>query len=141
MVEASFLIPWLCVLFVFLVFFTLYAHDHAVCVHTALECGIKGTYPDGRTNLQIQADVTEELRQKLSERLLWLQEETVEVRVSTARITVRIFGRGSFLPVPEIEVEKEIIRVWPCETLRRTRWMRKGSESTGPAAVLDGNGG
>ena len=39
-VEAAYLVPVICILLVYLVFFTLYAHDYAVCAHTALECGI-----------------------------------------------------------------------------------------------------
>ena len=72
-VEAAYLVPGICILLVYIVFFTLYAHDHAVCVHTVLETAIRGSYPDGRTSGQIRDDMERELAQKLSERLslLW----------------------------------------------------------------------
>ena len=83
-VEAAYLVPGICILLVYIVFFTLYAHDHAVCVHTVLETAIRGSYPDGRTSGQIRDDMERELAQKLSERLLWLQEERVEVGVGSS---------------------------------------------------------
>ena len=130
-VEAAYLVPVICILLVYLVFFTLYAHDYAVCAHTALECGIKGSYPDGRTNEQIRKDVEQELEQKLSERLLWLQEKTVQVQVNMARLTIQISGSGSFLPVSGIEVRREVWRIWPCETLRRSGWLRATEDKNG----------
>lgn len=123
-VEAAFLVPGICILLVYVIFFTLYAHDYAVCIHTALESGIGGSYPDGRTDRQIQEDVEKRLLQKLSERLLWLQEETAEVRINPVKLTICISGTGSFLPVSGIEVKCELYRIRPCETLRRSRWMR-----------------
>ena len=75
--EAALLVPGVCILLVYVVFFTLYAHDCAVCVHTVLEAGIEGCYQDGRSGEKIRADVEQEIRKKLSERLLWLQDETV----------------------------------------------------------------
>ena len=123
-VEAAYLVPGICILLVYIVFFTLYAHDHAVCVHTVLETAIRGSYPDGRTSGQIRDDMERELAQKLSERLLWLQEERVEVQVSPVKIAVLVSGSGSFLPVSGIEVRQELYRIRPCETLRRSRWMK-----------------
>lgn len=38
------LIPGICMLMVYMVFFTLYAHDYAVCIHAVLETGIRGSY-------------------------------------------------------------------------------------------------
>lgn len=125
-VEAAFLIPGICILLVYVIFFTLYAHDYAVCVHTIMESGIGGSYPDGRTDGQIQEDVERRLLQKLSDRLLWLQEETAEVQVNPVKLTICVSGRGSFLPMSEVEVQCEVYRIRPCETLRRSRWMRDG---------------
>lgn len=124
MVEAAYLVPWLCILLVYVVFYTLYAHDYAVCVHTVLESGIRGSYPDGRTSGQIREDVERETAERLSERLLWLQKETVEVQVSPVKITIRVSGHGRFLPVSGIEVRQELYRLRPCETLRRSRWIK-----------------
>ena len=133
MVEAALLVPGICILLVYTVFFTLYAHDSAVCVHTALQAGIKGSYPDGRPAGQRKKDIEKDLLEKLSEQLLWLQEREVEIQVSPLRITLQISGAGSFLPVSGIETEQTVYRIQPCETIRRSRWMREndGGEKDG----------
>ncbi len=123
-VEASYLVPVICILLVYLVFFTLYAHDYAVCAHTVLTSGVKGCYQDGRTGEERREETEKELAQKLSGRLLWLEDEAVEVQVNPVRFTIRMSGKGNFLPVSGIVIEREIYRVQPCETLRRSRWMR-----------------
>ncbi len=123
-VEASYLVPVICILLVYLAFFTLYAHDYAVCAHTVLTSGVKGCYQDGRTGEERREETEKELAQKLSGRLLWLEDEAVEVQVNPVRFTIRMSGKGSFLPVSGIVIEREIYRVQPCETLRRSRWMR-----------------
>ena len=103
--EAALLVPGVCILLVYVVFFTLYAHDCAVCVHTVLEAGIEGCYQDGRSGEKIRADVEQEIRKKLSER---------------------------FLPVDGIEVRQAVYRVRPCEVIRRSRWLRAdGGEKNG----------
>ena len=122
-VEAACLVPGICMLLVYLVFFTLYAHDYAVCIHTVLETGMKGCYPDGRTDRQVREEVEQELSQKLSGRLLWLQDKTVEVKVDPVRVRIRVSGTGSFIPVNGIEVQQTIYKVQPCETVRRSRWL------------------
>ncbi len=130
--EAALLVPGVCILLVYVVFFTLYAHDCAVCVHTVLEAGIEGCYQDGRSGEKIRADVEQEIRKKLSERLLWLQDETVEVSVNPVRLQIRMEGVGSFLPVDGIEVRQAVYRVRPCEVIRRSRWLRAdGGEKNG----------
>ena len=130
--EAALLVPGVCILLVYVVFFTLYAHDCAVCVHTVLEAGIEGCYQDGRSGEKIRADVEQEIRKKLSERLLWLQDETVEVSVNPVRLQIRMEGVGSFLPVGGIEVRQAVYRVRPCEVIRRSRWLRAdGGEKNG----------
>lgn len=131
--EAAFLVPGICMLLVYVVFFTLYAHDCAVCVHTALEAGIQGCYEDGRSQEEIRRDVEQALRQKLSERLLWLQKETVEVSVSPVRLQIRVSGAGHLLPVEGIEVRQNLYRISPCKTIRRSRWLKgvHGGEKDG----------
>ena len=128
-VEAAYLVPGICILLVYLVFFTLYAHDYAVCVHTALETGIKGCYPDGRTDRQVKAELEQELLQKLSGRLLWLEDRAVEVKVDPVRIRIQVSGSGSFLPMDGIKVQQTVCRVQPCETVRRSRWLLDKEES------------
>lgn len=123
--EAAFIVPGICLLLVYMVFFTLYVHDCAVCVHTALESGIKGSYPDGRTDSGRKADMEADLSQKLSERLLWAGEKNVEVQVNPLQITIRIAGTGSFLPVSGLETRQTVYRVYPCRVIRRSRWMKE----------------
>ncbi len=122
--EAAFLVPGICILLVYVVFFTLYAHDCAVCVHTALESGIKGCYQDGRTETQRKEDMERDLSEKLSEQLLWVQGKNVEIQVRPTHVTLQISGTGSFLPVSGLETQQTVYRIQPCETIRRSRWMR-----------------
>lgn len=122
--EACFLVPAVCLLLVYAVFFTMYAHDYAVCANTALESGVKGTYRDRRPDLQIETEVRREIQQKLSERLLWMQHAEVEVNVNPVQLVIRISGKGGFLPVKEIQVQRKIIRTDPCGSVRRSRWLR-----------------
>jgi len=122
-VEAAYLVPGLCILLVYLVFFTLYAHDYAVCVHTALECGIQGSYVDARSDRQVEADLRQKLLQKLPQRLLWLQNETVEVKADPVRIGIKVSGTGSFLPVDGIHIQQTIYRINPFSIVRRRRWL------------------
>lgn len=123
-VEASYLVPFICLLLVYVVFFTLYAHDYAVCAHTALEVGAKGLYWDGRSDRQMEEDVKENAEHKLKERLLWMQQADVEVSVDPVQINIRIRGSGNFLSVDGIKVQRKIRRIQPCEMLRRSKWMR-----------------
>lgn len=123
-IEAAFLVPGICILLVYVVFFTMYAHDCAVCVHTALESGMKGCYPDGRTDAGRKEDIEKDFAEKLSGQLLWLQMKCVEVQVSPLRATLRVSGSGSFLPVSGLEMQQTVYRIQPCETIRRSRWMK-----------------
>ncbi|MBS6397748.1 MAG: hypothetical protein KH452_11480 [Clostridiales bacterium] len=122
--EAAVLIPAVCVLLVQLVFFTLYVHDYAVCRHAAIESGIKGSYPDGRTDRRREYEIREDLERKLQERLLWMQDPEVEAEVNPVQMVIRIKGAGNFLPVDEIEVRQKIFRIKPCESVRRSRWLK-----------------
>ena len=121
--EAAMLIPGINILLVYLVFFSFYAHDYAVCTQTAVESAVKGLYPDGATDKQRKENVEQDLRQKLSERLLWVHEEEVSIELNPVRLKIQISGKGSFLPVEDILVEREFYRIQPCKTIRRCRWM------------------
>lgn len=121
--EAALLTPGVCILLVYVVFFTLYAHDYAVCVHTVLQTGVKGIYLDGRSDGQIREDVEKDIRQKLSERLLWLRQEDVSVQAGPTRLTIQVSGNGGFLPTDGIDIQQEIYRIQPCEAVRRCRWL------------------
>ena len=124
-VEAAYLVPGICILLVYLVFFTLYAHDYAVCVHTVLQCGIQGSYPDGRSDSQVKEDLEQKLLQNLSQRLLWLREEAVEVKVNPVSIRIQVSGTGSFLPVEGIQIQQTIYRIQPCKAVRTSRWLTR----------------
>jgi len=121
--EAAVLLPFICLLLVYVFYFTLYVHDCAVCAHAALESGVKGSYPGGKSNRQIEEMVRRDLEQKLSERLLWMKDQSVEVRADVLRIYIQISGQGEFLPVDGVKIEQNIHRIYPCETLRRSRWL------------------
>lgn len=128
--EAAMLVPGICILLVYLVFFTLYAHDYAVCTQIAVEAGVKGLYPDGTSDGQIKEEVERDLRQKLSTRLFWVQEEDVMVELNPVRMKIQISGSGNFLPVDGLLVERELYRIQPCKTIRRCRWMEEKDGDT-----------
>ena len=71
--EAALLTPGICILLVYLVYFTLYAHDYAVLAHCALESGVKGIYWEGQSDQETEQEIREDLQWKLQERLLWVQ--------------------------------------------------------------------
>lgn len=124
-VEAAVLVPFLSLMLVYMIHFTLYVHDYTVCAHTLLESGVKGIYTDGRGNQQRKSDVEEDLKKKLNERLLWIKHKEINVQVNPAWIQIQIDGTGTFLSVKEIETEQKIYRIHPCETIRRSRWIGK----------------
>ena len=97
--EASMLVPIICILLVYLVYFTLYTHDCAVVIHGILESGVKGIYRDGRSDEAIREQMQEDLSRKLSERLLWMEDAEVEARVGPLQAEVKVSGKGRFLPV------------------------------------------
>lgn len=124
-VEAAALVPFLCLMLVYIVYFTLYVHDYTVCAHAIMESGVKGIYEDGRSAQQRESDVEQDLKQKLDERLLWMKNEEINVKVNPARLVIQVNGTGGFFPVEEIQIEQYLYRIHPCETIRRSRWLRK----------------
>lgn len=60
--EAAALIPGVCILLVYLVYFTLYAHDYAVCSHAALEAGTKGIYREGDSGGEMEEKICRDLQ-------------------------------------------------------------------------------
>jgi len=70
--EAAYLVPMVCLLMVYLVRFTLYAHDCAVCAHTMMEAGMKGIYREEKTSGEMEDLIRQDLQKKLKERLLWM---------------------------------------------------------------------
>lgn len=123
--EAALLIPGICILLVYLVFFTLYAHDSAVASHALLESGVKGIYRTGMTDGQLEQNIMKDLQQKCSERALWIQNPDIEVQVNPVSVSIRVSGRGAFLQEGEIQIQKKLHRVNPCEFIRRRRWLRE----------------
>lgn len=123
-VEASYLFPGFCLLLLFLVFFTLYVHDYAVCVHTITQSAVKGSYRLAWTDAQIENFLYGEIEEKLSERLLWMADRKVEVSVNPLKIQVKVSGIGSLLPIERVEISQKISRNLPCETIRRSHWLK-----------------
>ncbi len=128
--EATILIPIICILLVYLVFFTFYAHDYAVATQVALEAGIKGLYPDGSLDNQKKEKIEKDLKAKLSACFLWIQEEEITVELNPVRLKIDISGRGDFLPVDGIQLRREVYRIQPCKTIRRCRWMEEKDGNT-----------
>ena len=123
--EAALLTPGICILLVYLVYFTLYAHDYAVLAHGALESGVKGIYEEHLPDGQIEKNIENDLRRKLKQRVLWIAEPEVEVQVNPVRAVVRLSGQGAFLNAGEILVEQSLYRLKPCAVIRRSRWLRE----------------
>lgn len=122
--EAALLVPGICILLVYLVYFTLYAHDRAVFAHAALESGVKGIYREGLSDRQAEQRIREDLQQKLSERLLWIREPRVEVQANPVRVVIDLSGEGPFLSAGEIQMQQTLYRAGPCGVIRRSRWLR-----------------
>lgn len=129
--ESAVLVPFICLLLVYMVHFTFYVHDCAVCAHAMLETGVKGAWRDGRSDSRIEKELTEELRKKLEERLLWMKESEIKVQMDPVKLTLCISGRGGILPVDGIRITKNIYRVHPCETIRRGRWIKDSLRTNG----------
>ncbi len=128
-VEASYLVPLICILLVFLVYFTLRAHDYAVCAHTAIECGVKELCQTGRTNREIQEQLQAGLEQKLPKRLLWMQEPRIETDVGPLSIKIHIEGPGKLLSEKGIQFQQTLSRREPCKTIRRIKWLKEHAKS------------
>lgn len=124
-VEAAFLMPGLCVLLCLLVFFTLYAHDYAICAQTALECGTKGLYEDGSSDARMEERIRQDLKGKLSERVLWASEINEEVTVDKLQIKVVITAKGKVWPARAIEIRQTFLRVCPDNLIRVARWLKE----------------
>lgn len=123
--EAALLTPGICILLVYLVYFTLYAHDHAVLVHAALEAGVKGIYREDLSNKRTEQKITEDLQRKLSERTLWIQDPKIEVQVSPVRAVIKLSGQGAFLQTGAVQVQQTVYRVNPCGIIRQSRRLRE----------------
>ena len=87
--EAAYLVPMVCLLMVYLVHFTLYAHDCAVCAHTMMEAGMKEIYREEKTSGEMEDLIRQDLQKKLKERLLWM-EALRKIRIETERTLYRI---------------------------------------------------
>ena len=116
--EAAALIPGVCILLVYLVYFTLYAHDCAVCAHTMMEAGMKGIYREEKTSGEMEDLIRQELQKKLKERLLWMEAPDITVDVNPVRARIRVSGTGPFLRKIRIETERTLYRISPCPALR-----------------------
>lgn len=121
--EAALLTPGICILLVYLVYFTLYAHDYAVLAHGALESGVKGNYQERLTDLQIEKNIINDLTEKMERRTFWVTDPQTEVQVNPVYTVIRLSGRGMFLPTGEIAVQQKIYRIQPCAIIRRSRWL------------------
>ena len=127
--EAAVLVPGICILLVYLVYFTLYTHDCAVVEHGMLESGVKGIYREENSDQAIQDRIQNDLEQKLNERLLWINDAKVQVKVNPVRVTLKVSGNGNFLPTEvKVETQETLYRIAPCQIIRRSRWLRKSGE-------------
>lgn len=123
--EAAVLVPGICILLLYLCFFTLYAHDYAACVHTVLQSGVKGIYREGLSDRQTEENIRKDLQEKLEEKLLWIQDFEIEIHVNPVRAEITLSGTGSFWPRREIKIQQKIYRVNAGRSVRRSRWLRE----------------
>lgn len=127
--EAAVLVPGICLIMVHLVYFTLYAHDYAVCSHAALEAGTKGIYREGDSSEETEEKICRDLQEKLKYRLLWVKEPEIQVQVNPVQAVIQIAGQGDFLTGCSVKVERKINRIRPCTVIRKRRWLT-GREKT-----------
>ena len=123
--EAAYLVPMVCLLMVYLVYFTLYAHDCAVCAHTILEAGTKAIYREELTSGEMKNQIEQELQKKLKERLLWMEEPEITAEVNPVRVRIRVSGTGPFLRQIKIEMDRTLYRVSPCQTVRMKLFLKR----------------
>ena len=121
--EAAALIPGVCILLVYLVYFTLYAHDYAICSHAALEAGTKGIYREGDSGGEMEEKICRDLQEKLHHRLLWVKETEIQVKVNPVQAVIQITGQGDFLTGCSVKVERKKNRIRPCTVIRKRRWL------------------
>ena len=121
--EAAILVPGICLILVSLVYFTLYAHDYAVCAHAALESGTKGIYREGDSHAEMEQKIRQDLKEKLEHRLLWVKAPEIQVQVNPAQAVIQISGQGDFLQGCHVKVTRKISRIRPCTTIRKYRWL------------------
>lgn len=121
--EAAILVPGICLLLVFLIYFTLYAHDYAVCTHVSLESGTKGIYREGDSSTEMEQKICQDLKEKLNHRLLWVKQPEIQVQVNSAQAVIQITGQGNFLKGCSVNVTRKISRIRPCTTIRKSRWL------------------
>lgn len=123
--ESAVLVPGICLILVYLCFFTLYAHDYSVCAHTVLQAGVKGIYCEGQSSRQIEENIRTDLRSKLEERLLWMRETEMEIHAYPVWVEIKVSGAGRFWPQKEIEVQQKLYRIKAGESVRRSRWLKE----------------
>lgn len=121
--EAAILVPGICLILVSLVYFTLYAHDYAVCTHAALESGTKEIYREGDGSAEMEQKIRQDLKEKLEHRLLWVKEPDIQVQVNPAQAVIQISGQGDFLQGCSVKVTRKLSRIRPCTTIRKCRWL------------------
>ncbi len=121
--EAAILVPGICLILVALVYFTLYAHDYAVCTHAALESGTKGIYREGDSNAEMEQKICQDLKEKLHHRLLWVKQPEIQVQVNPIQAEIQITGQGDFLTGCSVKVTRKISRIRPCTIIRKSRWL------------------
>lgn len=109
--EAAYLVPMVCLLMVYLVYFTLYAHDCAVCAHTMMEAGMKGIYREEKTSGEMEDLIRQDLQKKLKERLLWMEAPDIAVDVNPVRARNPRFRNRIILPENKVETERTLYRI------------------------------
>lgn len=124
-VEAAVLIPYTCIVMLYLCFCTLYTHDCAVAALAAVESGVKELYRDGDSEQQMEEKAVRDLEQKLRERLLLFQFPEIQAEAGPVRMCLKLTGGRVFFIQRDQEREQILYRINPCEVLRRSRWMMK----------------
>ena len=77
------------------------------------------------TDEQLEQNIMRDLQQKCSERVLWIQNPDIEVQANPVSVSIRVSGGGAFLQVGDMQIQKKLYRVKPCELIRRSRWLRE----------------
>ena len=94
-----------------------------------MESGVKAIYRDGRSDEAIREQMQEDLSRKLSERLLWMEDAEVEVRVGPLQAEVKVSGKGRFLPAQiAFKTVLYLYSLRTCKVIRRSRWMIRSGE-------------
>lgn len=117
-VEASLVVPFLCLLLAVLLQVIFYLHDVSIFASTAYEAAQKAADLEGASQKEKQDYAKEQAQVLLQGKRLACSAYQVEAKATSKKVLVYINGNSGFLRGVSIEVQKEVTCENPVEYLR-----------------------